>query len=244
MVTSAGALYVYHFDGSGHTVALSNASQQAVNYYTYSPYGRLLAQQEAIAQPFKYAGQVGIMAEGNDLYYMRARYYDAAVGRFLSEDPAGFVDGSNLYAYVGGNPIMAVDPSGLEAQGWGSISDQMAAGHIVVGMVPPLNPATVYRAVGAAGEALYVGITNNLERRAAEQLASKGISIDAIPGLSNIARSEARAVEQVLIENHGLPSSGGTLMNKINSISSANPIYNAAKQQGAELLKQIGYPGF
>lgn len=36
------------------------------------------------------------------------------VGRlFISEDPAGFVDGPNLYAYVGGNPIMAVDPSGL-----------------------------------------------------------------------------------------------------------------------------------
>jgi len=44
---------------------------------------------------------------------MRARYYDANLGRFISEDPAGFVDGTNLYAYVGGNPVMLVDPSGL-----------------------------------------------------------------------------------------------------------------------------------
>ena|GEM_PF-2106962 len=43
---------------------------------------------------------------------MRARYYDADVGRFISEDPAGFVDGTNLYAYVGGNPIKYVDPTG------------------------------------------------------------------------------------------------------------------------------------
>jgi uncharacterized protein RhaS with RHS repeats len=48
---------------------------------------------------------------------MRARYYDANVGRFISEDPAGFAGGLNLYAYVGGNPIMLVDPSGLGAEG-------------------------------------------------------------------------------------------------------------------------------
>jgi len=56
---------------------------------------------------------VGIIDEGNNLYYMRARYYDANLGRFISEDPIGFDGGLNLYAYVGGNPIMAVDPLGL-----------------------------------------------------------------------------------------------------------------------------------
>ncbi|NOT13920.1 MAG: RHS repeat-associated core domain-containing protein [Methylococcaceae bacterium] len=105
-------VYVFHFDGTGHTVALTNASQQIVNRYAYDPYGKLMAQTETIAQPFKYAGQVGIFAENNNLYYMRARYYDAGVGRFISEDPIGFEGGLNLYAYVGGNPIMLVDPSG------------------------------------------------------------------------------------------------------------------------------------
>jgi RHS repeat-associated protein len=112
---TTGQLYVYHFDGTGHTVALSNASQQTQNTYAYDPYGKLMAQQETIAQPFKYAGQVGIMAEGNNLYYMRARYYDANLGRFISEDPIGHNGGLNLYAYVGGNPVMAVDPWGLAA---------------------------------------------------------------------------------------------------------------------------------
>jgi RHS repeat-associated protein len=105
--------YVYHHDGTGHTVALTNASNEVINRYAYSPYGELLGQQESFTQPFKYAGQVGIFTESENLYYMRARYYDAEVGRFISEDPAGFVDGPNLYAYVGGNPIMAVDPTGL-----------------------------------------------------------------------------------------------------------------------------------
>jgi RHS repeat-associated protein len=96
------ALYVYHFDGTGHTVALTDASQETVNTYAYDPYGRLMAQTETVPQPFQYAGQVGVMAEGQNLYYMRARYYDASVGRFISEDPIGFEGGLNLYAYVGG----------------------------------------------------------------------------------------------------------------------------------------------
>ena len=54
------------------------------------------------------------MAEPNGLYYMRARYYDPQVGRFISEDPLGFDGGDlNLYAYVGNSPVMGVDPSGL-----------------------------------------------------------------------------------------------------------------------------------
>ena len=65
-----------------------------------------------------YAGQVGIYTEYDNLYYMRARYYDANLRQFISEDPAGFIDGPNLYAYVGGNPIYYVDPTGLSAEAW------------------------------------------------------------------------------------------------------------------------------
>ncbi len=44
---------------------------------------------------------------------MRARYYDPSTSRFISEDPTGFGGGDvNLYAYVGGNPISNIDPSG------------------------------------------------------------------------------------------------------------------------------------
>ncbi len=47
------------------------------------------------------------------LYYNRAPYYDPAVGRFISEDPAGLGAGNNLYAYAGNDPINRPDPSGL-----------------------------------------------------------------------------------------------------------------------------------
>jgi len=47
------------------------------------------------------------------LYYYRARYYDPALGRFLSADPIGFGGGdSNFYRYVQNRAIVAKDPSG------------------------------------------------------------------------------------------------------------------------------------
>ncbi|BCO31667.1 hypothetical protein TspCOW1_17700 [Thiohalobacter sp. COW1] len=104
--------YTYHFDALGSTVALTDADEQIVNAYSYRPYGRVVERSEAIDQPFTYVGQYGVMEEAAGLYYMRARYYDAEVGRFISEDPIGFEGGLNLYAYVGGNPIIGVDPEG------------------------------------------------------------------------------------------------------------------------------------
>ncbi len=99
---------------------------------------------------------------------MRARYYDPRVGRFISEDPLGFDGGDvNLYAYVGNNPIMGVDPSGLCAvdfnftsgfvgtnapiwkqnSGWSgsptfSASTDFFAASLQVSLNNPLNPPT------------------------------------------------------------------------------------------------------
>jgi RHS repeat-associated protein len=48
------------------------------------------------------------------LIFYRTRYYDAIQGRFLSEDPLGFQDGTNLYSYVQNSPVNFNDPFGLE----------------------------------------------------------------------------------------------------------------------------------
>jgi hypothetical protein len=98
----------------------------------------------------------------------------------------------------------------------------------------------VYTSADAAGNVNYVGITNDIARRASEQLASKGISIRAIAGLEDLTREDARAVEQVLIEEYGGPS-GGQLLNKINSISKTNPIYQQSVQRGCAILAGVGF---
>ena len=47
----------------------------------------------------------------SEQYYLRARYYNPVVGRFLQEDVYEG-DGLNLYAYCGNNPVRYYDPGG------------------------------------------------------------------------------------------------------------------------------------
>ena len=114
MVTPANAVYTYHYNAVGSTIAMTDSTQAIVNKYVYDPFGNILNQTEAVTQPFKFVGQHGVMTEPNGFYYMRARYYDPNVGRFISEDPIGFEGGINLYAYASNNPILLIDPEGLE----------------------------------------------------------------------------------------------------------------------------------
>jgi RHS repeat-associated protein len=116
METPGGALYCYHFNALGSTIALTDRTQGLVNSYSYAPFGQVLGRQEAIPQPFQFVGRYGVMTEPNGLYYMRARYYDPEVGRFISEDPIGFAGGDvNLYGYVQNDPVNFIDPDGLDA---------------------------------------------------------------------------------------------------------------------------------
>lgn len=96
------------------------------------------------------------------------------------------------------------------------------------------------------GVTRYVGITDDIVKRGQAHLREKGIVIDKIEGLQNLSRADARAVEQALIEFHGLGKDGGTLINKINSISKINnpTKYEQGLIRGAELLKNAGYGGF
>lgn len=96
----------------------------------------------------------------------------------------------------------------------------------------------VYVSKNADGVINYVGITDNLIRRAKEHLRKKGIEIESI--LSKLPRSDAKAVEQAIIQIQGLGKNGGTLLNKINSISKNNPDYAKLLNRGYEILKSIG----
>ena len=96
------------------------------------------------------------------------------------------------------------------------------------------------------GVTRYVGITDDIVKRGQAHLREKGIVIDRIEGLQNLSRTDARAVEQTLIDYYGLGKDGGTLINKINSISSVkNPTkYEQSLIRGTELLKAAKYEGF
>ena len=75
----------------------------------YEPYG--LTTEINGQTLLEYTGRLPV---GQNLYYNRARYYDASIARFVSEDPIGMGgSGTNYYAYVGNSPLNFVDPLGL-----------------------------------------------------------------------------------------------------------------------------------
>ena len=78
-ISSQNQYYFYHYDGLGSTIAITGNAGQVVNTYCYSPEG-LVGAQETIPNPFQYVGRFGVMAEGNGLYFMRARYHDQKQG--------------------------------------------------------------------------------------------------------------------------------------------------------------------
>ncbi len=104
---TGGVVQSYVTDALGSTLRLSDAAQNYVANYTYDPYGGTAG--TANTNLVKYTGREQDFA---DLYYYRNRYYKPSIGRFISEDPIGLVGGSNLYGYVGGDPVSFVDPDG------------------------------------------------------------------------------------------------------------------------------------
>lgn len=98
-------------DPLGGTVALADATGAVQTEYTYEPFGSTAVSGTSSPNAFQYTGREN---DGTGLYYYRARYYHPGLQRFVSEDPLEFGGGdSNLYAYVGGNPISYSDPYGL-----------------------------------------------------------------------------------------------------------------------------------
>jgi RHS repeat-associated protein len=63
------------------------------------------------SQPLRFAARELDATAG--LYYVRARWYDAGMGRFISEDPIGLAGGINNYAYAANDPVNLGDPMGL-----------------------------------------------------------------------------------------------------------------------------------
>jgi RHS repeat-associated protein len=111
--------YTYHFDIRGSTTAITNQQGDVIDRFHYGPYGELVSQEGTTKTPFLYNGRDGVQTS-NGLFYMRARYYNPEIKRFINQDVVmgDISNGSSLnrYAYAGGNPVTMVDPFGLSPE--------------------------------------------------------------------------------------------------------------------------------
>jgi RHS repeat-associated protein len=97
-------------DHLGSTTALTDATGTVAERLQYDPFG---GSPGSAFTRYTFTGREQDAASG--LLFLRARWYDPNQGRFLTDDPMDFQAGdTNLYAYVGNDPVLSTDPFGLE----------------------------------------------------------------------------------------------------------------------------------
>jgi RHS repeat-associated protein len=112
-VTSGGQNFTYYYttEHPGHVTGLVSIYGAVGGEHRYKPFGEVESSSEEAGQPLRFMGRELDFTTG--LYFVRNRWYDPTIARFVSQDPIGMRGGLNTYAYVGNDPINWRDPSGL-----------------------------------------------------------------------------------------------------------------------------------
>lgn len=105
----ARTYYHYACDEMGSITHVTDEEGSVLNRYEYDAFGDCTYKEETVANRFGFAGEQFDPVAG--MYYLRARFYNPVIGRFIQEDTY-YGDGLNLYAYCHNNPVGYVDPSG------------------------------------------------------------------------------------------------------------------------------------
>ena len=159
---------VYHTDGLGSVVAVTDSQQLTAKSYQYEAFGKIRSETGTLTiNRYTYTAREAL-GDSLGLYYYRWRVMDPRVGRFTSEDPLGFVDGANLYGYVGLDPMDLIDAYGLKWWWpWGKKDPakkpaqkkpcpaELGAKDVVSAMLDSANPSPI--GLGAADAAITLG---------------------------------------------------------------------------------------
>jgi RHS repeat-associated protein len=117
-------------DALRSTIALVNGAGSLATLDTYEPFGKTTTSGSSSTNPYAFVGRE---LDASGLYFMRARYYNPLLSRFISSDPIGLAGGQpNFYAYAYNSPMNFVDPMGL--------SGSAGPGELQAPKPPPPHP--------------------------------------------------------------------------------------------------------
>ncbi len=189
------SVYFYRKDAQGNIIAILDSNGTVVVKYNYDAWGRhnitdadgepiMDAEHIGYLNPFRYRSYYYDVE--TRLYYLQTRYYDPEVGRFISQDDVDYaepevINGINLYAYCGNNPVMNVDPTGTSFLLF--IFGVLLAGAIIGGAVAgseaAKNGATGWEVVGQVllGAAFGVAIASGALMIVAGGMAIAGVTL-------------------------------------------------------------------
>ena len=146
-----GEKYLYRKNVFGDVTEIYNEEGTLVGKYNYNAFGECeietdeggIAEKNAI----RYRGYY--YDEETGFYYLKTRYYDPEIGRFITIDDTSYLDpdginGLNLYAYCGNNPVMNVDPEGTSwwSNFWNSTFGKVFGTILVIGAIIGLSILT------------------------------------------------------------------------------------------------------
>ena len=113
-VDAEGAVYTFTYDLGGNVTVVSGSNGKSATY-TYDAFGNIIGQTGDITDNvLTWHGHFGTLLNPDGSYYVLARNYSAADGRFISTDPSWFNDGANLYTYAYNDPVNYLDLDGMK----------------------------------------------------------------------------------------------------------------------------------
>lgn len=144
----------YHSDGLGSVRALTDGTQAVTDTYDFDAFGKLLTSTGTTPNNYLFAGEQ--LDPNVGFYYLRARYYDPGMGRFVTSDdfPPNPFDPESLHRYVYANndPVNLIDPSGHFATTVDGLMATVTIGNILNAMSSTL----IQGAIIGAGVQIFI----------------------------------------------------------------------------------------
>jgi len=107
---SAPGIHYVHADHLGSPQKMTDSAKTLVWDAVYTPFGQVHSITGTATNNQRFPGQYADAETGFNYNYFRD--YDPTTGRYIESDPIGLGGGLNTYAYVGGNPMLYIDPTG------------------------------------------------------------------------------------------------------------------------------------